>query len=68
MPPPDLPGAFAVDRKRALAALAAHESPAAARSRREAGGEKPAHYAPTAPAGSPAGEGEAGARSPYAAD
>jgi len=67
MPAPDRRAPDPVDRRAGLAAAALVETPAEARKRLTAGGARPAHYAPTPPAGSEAGDGEAAgpAANPY---
>jgi hypothetical protein len=50
MPPPNSQGIPVFpNRKEAIAAAALLETPAQAQARMAAGGEKPAHYVPTAP-------------------
>ncbi len=56
MPPPDEPGAVAVDRKAAMAAGAVLEKPEGARLRVAAGGAGPEHYKATPPVGAPPAE------------
>ncbi len=51
MPPPDSPEPFMVDRKQALAAKDAIETPEQARARRGNGAHTPEHYVPTPPLG-----------------
>ena len=51
MPPPNDPAPHVVDRKAAMAAKDLLETPDEARTRHGRGGAKPAHYAPTPPAG-----------------
>jgi ferredoxin len=66
MPPPDAAHAVPVDRKAALAAAAWLETPAAAVARNVHSGGLPAHYSPTAPAGSASRGGERGrVKGPY---
>ena len=51
LPPPDSPEPFMVDRKQALAAKDAIETPDQARARRGNGAHTPEHYVPTPPLG-----------------
>jgi hypothetical protein len=56
MPPPNAAEPWPVDRKAALAAASALETPAEARARAAAGGPMLAQYRPTPPASSEAAE------------
>ena len=65
MPPPDEPKPVPIDRKAALAAADAIETPDAARARKAQGGPMPAHYAPTAPSGRAVGGGDGRVKGPF---
>ena len=67
MPPPDSPEPFMVDRKQALAAKDAIETPEQARARLKNGARTPEHYVPTPPVGAADADKELVA-SPYAKD
>ncbi|MGI9415325.1 MAG: Fe-S protein [Hyphomicrobiales bacterium] len=64
MPPPDVPGPVPLDRKAAMAAAAALETPEDARERMASGDAAPAHYAPTPPSGAKRESTETG-KNPY---
>ena len=64
MPPPDQPDAVPLDRKAAMAAASALETPDEARGRTASGGPAPAHYVPAPPSGAKAESAETG-KNPY---
>jgi ferredoxin len=67
MPAPDEAKPVPIDRKAALAAAEAVETPEQARARKAHGGPMPAHYAPTPPSGRASGEDAARVKGPFEA-
>jgi ferredoxin len=67
MPAPDEARPVPIDRKAALAAAEAVETPEQARARKAQGGPMPAHYAPTPPSGRASGEDAARVKGPFEA-